>query len=53
MEDPGSEQRNKIQSPMKGEDFSALSAGDHNLGGKKMMNKNNGYEKSNQRSRIT
>jgi len=24
MEDPGSEQRNKIQSPMKGEDFSAL-----------------------------
>ena len=34
MEDPGSEQRNKIQSPMKGEDFSALSAGDHNLGGK-------------------
>ncbi|PQE36153.1 hypothetical protein CUS07_08090 [Enterococcus faecalis] len=24
MEDPGSEQRNKIQSPTKGEDFSAL-----------------------------
>jgi len=24
MEDPVSEQRNKIQSPMKGEDFSAL-----------------------------
>jgi len=24
MEDPGSEQRNKIQSPMKGGDFSAL-----------------------------
>ena len=53
MEDPGSEQRNKIQSPMKGEDFSAFSAGDHNLEEKKMMNKNNGYEKSNQRSRIT
>ena len=34
MEDPGSEQRNKIQSPTKGENFSTLFGGDHNLGGK-------------------
>lgn len=54
MEDPEVNRETKYSHQRKEKILALFSAGDHNLGGKENdEQKNNGYEKSNQRSRIT